>query len=165
MTRKKDEAEAAARMITVGTKTAEVVIRRDGPEGPEPEAEDERRRQPRYTLNLTVALFGDNNFYLGVSENISEGGLFVRTHNVLAAGTRIKLEFTLPTSNKPVSTLGVVRWVRSPDAVRKEFNNFGSVDDVDSKPGMGIEFEGLASEAAEAISKFIRYRKPEFYEG
>ena len=165
MTTTKDEAELAERVVAVETKTAEVVIYERAPEGPGQKAEDERRKRPRYTLHLTVSLFGDNNFYLGLSENVSEGGLVVRTQDVLATGTRIKVEFTLPTSSKPVSAIGVVRWVRSPDAVRQEFNNFGSVDDESSKAGMGIQFEEIDSQATEAISKFIRYRKPEFYEG
>jgi uncharacterized protein (TIGR02266 family) len=168
MSRTTEEAEITERMVDRGTEAANVLVSAE----PEPQLSAapaapvayERRAKPRYTVHFSVTLAGDNNFYLGISENLSEGGLFVRTQKVLSIGTRIEMDFVLPTSAKHLSVTGVVRWVRSPDAVREEYNNYGSVEDANSKPGLGLQFEELSPEVSHEIAKFIRYRKPEFYD-
>jgi uncharacterized protein (TIGR02266 family) len=167
MSRKKDEAEVATRVIDRGTGTADVVINASAPGSapPEPTSDTDRRAQPRFDVSVTVTLFGDHNFYLGLSENISEGGLFVRTQNILPIGSTIRIEFSLPTSAVPLSLAGEVRWVRSPNACHPEHENFGSGGDDSIKPGMGIQFQQVSPETARAIARFMKHRQPDFYEG
>ena len=64
------------------------------------------------------------------SVNLSAGGIFVETANLLEIGDPVVLTFPLPRGQK-MNVTGRVRWV-SP---------FGRVDDP--RPGMGIEFVGL----------------------
>ena len=110
-----------------------------------------------------VTLLGDHNFYTGLTENLSEGGLFVHTQSTLPIGTVLRVEFTLPTSSEKLSMVGEVRWIRSPDAVREAHNNYGSAGAGGLKPGMGIQFKELAPESVKAITKFISIRNPDFY--
>jgi type IV pilus assembly protein PilZ len=151
------------RMIDRSTGAAEVsiheVARASGAPAASP-GEAERRAAPRYDLSLRITLFGDHNFYVGLSENISEGGLFVRTQNLLPIGTRLRLEFTLPTRPTPMTLLGEVRWTRSPNATRDPSDNFGSGSDG----GMGIQFKEISPETVAAIAHYISIRKPDFYE-
>jgi uncharacterized protein (TIGR02266 family) len=166
MTLHNDEAEFTARAVERATGKAGVSItesmRLSGPPGPSAEAN--RRIKPRYSVNLDVTLFGDHNFYVVLSENLSEGGLFIGTHNILPIGTVLRLEFSLPTCPVPLSVLGEVRWIRAPEAISEDHNNFGSGSAGGIKPGMGIQFKELDPEAARAITKFITVRSPEFYE-
>jgi uncharacterized protein (TIGR02266 family) len=165
MLRSKDEQDVAARVIDRTTATAQVVVTKSTGHSSPPgvDAESERRVKPRFAVAMSVTLVGDHNFYMGLTENLSEGGLFVQTQRTLPIGTSIRVEFSLPTSNVMVSCVGVVRWVRSANAVRKEHNNFGSGGDEAFKPGMGIQFTALTPENVKVITKFISIRKPEFY--
>jgi uncharacterized protein (TIGR02266 family) len=155
MIRSSDEAEFAKRVIDRATAAAQVVVReRD---------EAERRIKPRYDVKLSVTLVGDHNFYMGLTENISEGGLFVQTQRTLPIGAILHVEFSLPTSGGTIAAVGVVRWVRSANAVAKEHDNFAFGDDDACKPGMGIQFVSLSEAALRAITKFIGIRSPDFY--
>ncbi len=156
MIRTKDEAELAKRIIDRSTATAQVVVRQSR-EGAD------RRTSMRYEMAVRVTVLGDHNFYLGLTENLSEGGLFVQTQQLLPVGTALNVTLALPTSSDPVALQGVVRWVRSANAVRKEHDNFGSGGDEAFKPGMGIQFKDLTVEAARVIAKFITIRNPDFY--
>lgn len=156
MVRTRDEAQVATRIIDRSTAAAAVSVRQAA-------SADERRIKPRYDVCLRVTLLGDHNFYVGLTENLSEGGLFVQTQQTLPVGTSLRLSLTLPTSTAPIELLGEVRWVRSANAVRKEHNNFGSVEEHAFKSGMGIQFQDLSGDAAKAIAKFISIRKPDFY--
>jgi len=155
--RSQDEVEFTQRVIQRTTETAQVVLREA------PKADGDRRAKPRYAVSLSVTLVGDHNFYVGLTENISEGGIFVRTHRQIPIGTVLKLEFSLPTSETKLSVVGMVRWVRSANALREEHNNFGSVDDDAFKPGLGIQFVAMDADALRAIQKFVRVRRPDFY--
>jgi uncharacterized protein (TIGR02266 family) len=124
---------------------------------------DERRDAARFRLALALTLVGDHNFYLGVSENVSEGGLFVATHNALAIGEIIELEFTLPNRRNACRVTGEVRWCRSPDSNRADHNNYGSAD-KHARPGYGIQFKAVSPDVEQAIREFITARAPEFYE-
>lgn len=103
-------------------------------------------RAKRVRLNVEVEFHDDTRFYAGITDNISEGGLFVATYEPLAIGTRIDLRFRLPggfTSN----VSGVVRWHREPLYLSS----------CELPPGMGIQFEDLPEADAEAIRCFIDY--------
>ncbi|MDB4933883.1 MAG: cell division protein FtsY [Labilithrix sp.] len=124
----------------------------------------DRRRHPRYALSLAITLQGDNNFYAGLSEDISEGGVFIATHHLLAIGTPVVLSFTLPFSEEPLSVLGTVAWVRGPTATAKTHNVFGGSVMPGVIPGIGIRFDHIDPEALGAIRDFMRHRRPVFFD-
>jgi uncharacterized protein (TIGR02266 family) len=106
----------------------------------------DRRLHPRYALTLAVTLRGDNNFYTGLSGNISGGGIFIATQHVLPIGTPVVMSLSLMHSTS-ITIRGTVRWVRAPEATANPFSVFsGDVHGV--VPGMGIQFEDLDAEAA-----------------
>lgn len=61
-------------------------------------------------LEVVVDKANDNNFFTGLTGEISDGGLFVATHNVLPVGTRVALKVYLPEGT--LKALGQVSWVR-----------------------------------------------------
>jgi uncharacterized protein (TIGR02266 family) len=125
---------------------------------------DDRRAHARFALALAITLSGENNFYTGLTEDISEGGVFIATHHILPLGTPVIMAFTLPHARKPLQVAGKVRWIREPDAVRRPGYNFGGDLDRDVKPGMGVEFTNLDAESLAAIKFFTRCRAPEFFD-
>jgi uncharacterized protein (TIGR02266 family) len=156
MMRTKDEVEFSARVVDRSTATADVAMREIAP------SEADRRDKPRFAVSIGVTLLGDHNFYMGLTENISEGGIFVQTQRTVPIGTRISVEFSLPTSRDTIRVVGEVRWGRSPNAVRAEHDNFGSGGE-EVKAGIGIQFTEMSDDAAKAIAKFITIRRPDFY--
>jgi hypothetical protein len=76
-------------------------------------------------------------------------------------GTAITVEFTIPTSPRPIRVSGEVRWVRTGSAT----SMFGGPDDdYELAPGIGIQFQQLGRQDEEAIRKFIQTREPEFFD-
>jgi uncharacterized protein (TIGR02266 family) len=116
-----------------------------------PAAKKPQRASARVKMQAAVDFNSDDNFYAGFSANISDGGLFVATVNLLPLGTEVDLSFTLP-SGQRIEAKGKVSWVR-------EVN-----DKIpDSFPGMGVQFIGLAPAAHAAIGQFLAQRDPLFY--
>jgi uncharacterized protein (TIGR02266 family) len=110
-----------------------------------------KRQSPRVRMQAKVDFESDDNFFNGFSANISDGGLFVATVNVLPLGTSVDIGFTLPTGDR-IECKGVVRWVREVDDKQP-----------DMFPGMGVQFVDLEPRGAQAIENFIQQREPMFY--
>jgi uncharacterized protein (TIGR02266 family) len=74
--------------------------------------------------------------FIALAENISEGGVLVRTANPLDEGAVVHLRFTLPGSEQQINVNGTVRHVT---------------------PGtsMGVKFEDMDAKDSEAVKKYI----------
>lgn len=110
-----------------------------------------QRISPRVKMQAVVDLHSDDNFFNGFSANISDGGLFVATVNILPIGTQVDLSFSLPTGER-IEANGVVQWVR-------EVND----QHPDAFPGMGVQFAALNAAAESAIGSFVAQREPLFF--
>jgi len=123
--------------------------------GAKPQAPQQNvRASERFDLEVKVDLESDHNFYTGLTQNISAGGLFIATHVLRKIGDRITLNFVLPGSEKPVQVETEVRWIRENTALQK----------VDGSTGMGVRFINLSAEASTAINKFLQSRDSLFYD-
>jgi uncharacterized protein (TIGR02266 family) len=111
-----------------------------------------RRQHPRHDVEIEVTLESESNFYLGLTENLSEGGLFIATHVLPPLGTQIDLSFKLPNFAEPIQLTGIVRWVR-------EYS-----ETSDASPGMGVRFESIRSDDIQHIRAFLDARAPLFYD-
>lgn len=126
---------------------------------------EDRRRHARYALSLAITMQGDNNFYAGLSEDISEGGVFIATFHVLPIGTPVVISFTLPHTEEPITTSGVVQWVRGPGATAHPANMFGGGGELPGvMPGIGIRFHDLDAATRKVIRDFMQQRKPVFFD-
>ncbi|HEY4012754.1 MAG TPA: TIGR02266 family protein [Polyangiaceae bacterium] len=112
----------------------------------------ELRRFRRRPIETDITLESESQFYSGFSENLSEGGIFVATHGLLAVGAPVAVVFTIPSVARKIRVEGHVRWVR----VHSETS--------DLPPGMGIEFGKLGADELEAIRAFCAQRSPLFYD-
>lgn len=103
------------------------------------EEEANRRRAMRLALHANVTLRSETNFYSAMTENISEGGVFVATLSPPPVGEKVKLQITVEGEGGIVVN-GIVRWLRDSD---------------DGYSGCGIQFEGLSPQAAQAIEGLV----------
>ena len=122
-------------------------------DGAHPSGTAEARRQyPRHDVELEVTMESETNFYMGLTENLSEGGLFIATHVLKPLGTQIEVSFKLPDVREAIKVTGTVRWVR-------EYS-----ETSDSSPGLGVRFEQLDQAQTELIRRFLAARDPLFYD-
>jgi len=103
-----------------------------------------RREHVRIPVEVEVTLSSEHNFFVGWSENISEGGLFVATHQLEPLGTRVDVTLTVPQLIEPTTLTCEVRWLR-------KVNELTS----DCMPGMGLAFIDLKPHVTEAIHAFL----------
>ena len=113
----------------------------------------DRRLEPRFAVAVQVTFESDHNFYTGLTQDLSGGGLFVATHAIRPVGERIQLRFTLPTVKEPIEALTEVRWVRAT-----------ALPGGGGEVGMGLQFLQLAPQAKDAIKAFLRQRESIFFD-
>jgi Tfp pilus assembly protein PilZ len=80
-------------------------------------------------------------------ENVSRGGVFVKTAEPFDPGRRLLVEIKLPTG-QPLEAIGRVAWVKQTV----------NADPRENVSGVGIEFLGAASEHFEALEAYINHR-------
>jgi hypothetical protein len=101
-------------------------------------AVEERRRPPPIAASLTVVLSkGDAQaHYVVETENVSEGGLCLRSKEAFPVGTRHHLLFGRPPELPRISAEGIVRW-----------SEVGK--------GVGVEFISISPDDHQALARFV----------
>ena len=112
------------------------------------------RSAERFDLEVKVDLESEHNFYTGLTQNISSGGLFIATHHLRKIGDRITLKFTLPGSEKTLDVETEVRWLRENTALMR----------AEGGTGMGVRFINLTPETSAAINAFVQARESLYYD-
>lgn len=120
---------------------------------PEPTGR-ERRKDDRFDFEVEVGFETDSNFYTGLTQDISSGGLFVATHNLKPVGTKFTLQFKLPGGNATMDVEAEVRWLRETTSLHRS----------DGPHGMGVRFNNLTPEQKQAIEIFLKKRDSLFYD-
>jgi uncharacterized protein (TIGR02266 family) len=110
--------------------------------------------QARADMDVDVGLETESNFYTGLSQDISAGGVFVATSRVLPVGECITVRFSIPEWQTPIVARAEVRWTRE----------VAAIDQLDAPTGMGLRFVGLSEDARGAIARFIEQRDAIFYD-
>ncbi|MBN2496521.1 MAG: PilZ domain-containing protein [Deltaproteobacteria bacterium] len=112
----------------------------------------ERRTAPRASVAVDVSMHTEHNFYMGLTENLSEGGLFIATWDDLPVGTELDLELNLPAC-PTIRSRVKVRWLR-------EYTPYTE----DMAAGVGVQFLALSESDRAAIRQFIVERDPVLYD-
>jgi uncharacterized protein (TIGR02266 family) len=122
--------------------------------GPRGDAKNaERRTSVRVDVEVEVGFESDHNFYTGLTQDISSGGLFVATHHLRPVGTHVLVSFTLPGRKEAIRADSEVRWLRDARAMR-----------TDQPQGMGLRFLDLAPADKAAIVAFLKTRDSLYYD-
>jgi type IV pilus assembly protein PilZ len=104
----------------------------------------ERRNFDRYEVEWAVDCVASDTFLFASITNISEMGIFVKTIDPLAIGTKLRLAFA-PPGSEPFKLDGCVAWV---NPLRANGDN--------PNPGMGIRFVELTPANRERLVEVIR---------
>ena len=106
----------------------------------------DRRRFPRVLVDLEVDYQSEETYLFAYITDISLRGIFIRTNDPEAPGTRLNLRFTVPGEPDPFALEGVVVWV----------NPYRPGDPASLNPGMGVKFIGLETEDQRRITGLVR---------
>ena len=106
----------------------------------------ERRRFARIPLStqVRVTVPGIEERRQLLLENLSEGGLFIRTPSPKPVGTVLDFEFSVRDGGEPIRGRGVVRWTET---------------DPEGNRGMGIKFLDLDEAARKEILSLLAQRR------
>jgi len=120
---------------------------------PPPETE-ERRVAPRLPLVEPIAMGdGEHTFFTGLTDNISESGLFVASFQLpLSLGDMCMLEFGMPD--------GFVVQVEARVCWQRVWNS----ETPDVVPGFGLKFVGLTADQETRIAAYIAREGSLFYD-
>lgn len=105
---------------------------------------EDRRATPRRDMTARVVLRHGEKVAVGVSENVSQGGIFVASFETHPPGTTLDLVFSVPGQGHEVAVRGTVCRTREPR---------GHVTEV--MPGMGMSFSGLDEASRAAIAAYV----------
>jgi uncharacterized protein (TIGR02266 family) len=111
------------------------------------------RAHERLAFEIQIDIVSEHNFYAGLSQNLSEGGLFVATHLSHPVGTRLEIRLLLPGDVTPTTLMTEVRWVRPL-----------SEDGEGPAAGLGLRFVDLPADVLPKLAEFARNRDPLYYE-
>ena len=101
----------------------------------------ERRKHPRVKLRIEVSYQKMDSSLHRFTENISEGGCFIETDEVLPPRTEVPLEFSFPNHPEPLVITGEVVWV---------------VEGTHS--GMGIQYKKIPPDAQKVLREVVQSR-------
>lgn len=105
---------------------------------------EERREHRRFPASIQVDYADGETFLFAYLENISEMGIFVRTHEAVPVGARLRLRFHVDEGD-PLVLRGEVAWINPYRAGGENIN-----------PGMGVRFVDLTPERREQVVALVR---------
>lgn len=113
--------------------------------GVEDEA-DTRRTHPRLPVELRVEYNDLDVFITEYTQNISKGGVFIRSDHQLDPGTELLFKLHVPRLMEPLDLRGRVAWVRGVDQATEA-----------KRPGMGIRFIYHSDEERERLERTVEF--------
>lgn len=101
----------------------------------------DRRKAARVPARLVVRFSSPKAFLQQYTENISKGGIFIRSDSPLPVGQEVTITLHLPLTQRQIEAAGLVK------------HNHGGEND--SPKGMGIEFTDLTDEDRKLVEAYV----------
>lgn len=116
----------------------------------------DHRTAPRVpTFELQVGIATKHRLFVGLTSNISSGGIFVTTDEALECGDEIEVRFRIPGSDHVFHKRAQVAWTRPFD----EFNAASQ-----AQAGAGVRLIDLSDEERRMLNAFIDVHDPLFFD-
>jgi uncharacterized protein (TIGR02266 family) len=100
----------------------------------------DRRRFRRVPISTRIEAQVGGESHSVTAENVSPGGMLIRSSKTLPEGTKVKLIFTLP-------------------GTKQEFRLSGTVLHVSPDAYMGVRFDDLTPEQVQALTLFVESKE------
>jgi uncharacterized protein (TIGR02266 family) len=103
------------------------------------------RTEPRFKKTISLTYRDRQSFIKAYTDNISKGGLYIKTNNPLKQDEELLLKLQLPGLSEPLKINCAVAWSRKKD---------GDTDNGHS--GMGIKFLEITEKDKQVLRQYIR---------
>ena len=103
---------------------------------------DERRRHRRVPVRVVIDYETADAFFTDYALNLSLGGIFIRTDDLLPIGTRLRIHFSIPEHERFIDGWGKVARVQQ-------------AEEPDQPAGIGIALEKLDDSASAVIDELV----------
>lgn len=104
-----------------------------------------KRSQPRYDVVVPIRFRDADDFLVQYSENISSGGVFVRTQFPPEEGTELRLSLEVPGTKTALPVTGVVAYVVTAETAQREGRS----------PGCGVRFHEMDPATVRVLETFV----------
>jgi uncharacterized protein (TIGR02266 family) len=101
-----------------------------------------RRTDPRYDRRIEVEVKAGHRTFQAHTRNLSLGGMYLETAELLPLLTTVELRFKLPAQPEPVEVTAEVRWVEPGEG--------------ELLSGMGLRFHGLRARDVWAFNRLFQ---------
>ncbi len=115
----------------------------------------EQRTERRGAFDISVGVSTHHRLFVGLSSNISTGGLFVATDELLRRGDAIEVRFRIPGSEHVFQKQAEVAWTRPFDQHQAD----GQV-----QAGAGVRLLDLTNDEKRMLNAFIDAHDPLFFD-
>ena len=122
---------------------------------PIPSASD-RRDTDRLRYDIQVGVSTDHRLFVGLTANISAGGLFIATDEPLKKGDRIEVRFSIPGTVHVFHKHATVCWTRPFDGENQTHTR--------TRAGAGVRLDDLSDDEAKVLDAFLQVHEPIFYD-
>jgi uncharacterized protein (TIGR02266 family) len=100
-----------------------------------------RRTDPRYARRIEVEVTAGPKQFRAFTRNLSLGGMYLETPELLPIGTTVDLRFKLPAQPEAVEVTAEVRWIEPGEGALLS--------------GMGLRFHGLRARDVWAFNRLF----------
>ncbi len=107
---------------------------------------------PPARVEVVLHRTSESNLWLGFSQDLAEGGVFVATYVARPLGAPVELVVHVDDREPPLEIPGQVQWIRPVSAGE------------DLPAGLGVRFVSISAEAAKVLHAFAAKRTPIFYD-
>jgi len=115
----------------------------------------EQRIERRGAFDIQVGVSTRHRLFVGLSSNISTGGLFVATDEPLSRGDEIQVRFRIPGSEHVFQKQAEVAWTRPFDQ---------NQNDRQAQAGAGVRLLDLTNDEKKMLNAFIDAHDPMFFD-
>ena len=114
----------------------------------------DRRDTGRLGFDIQVGVASDHRLFVGLTANISTGGLFIASDEPFKKGDKVEVRFSIPGANHVFHKQATVCWTRP----------FDTSGGSHSKAGAGVSFDDLTDEEARILDAFLKVHDAIFYD-
>ena len=114
----------------------------------------DRRHELRAGFDIQVGVATDHRLFVGLTSNISTGGLFIASDEPFKKGDKVEVRFSIPGASHVFHKHATVCWTRPFDA-----SGHGH-----SRAGAGVRFDDLSDEESRILDAFLKVHEPIFFD-
>ena len=114
----------------------------------------DRRDNNRQGFDIQIGVATDHRLFVGLTANISTGGLFIASDESFKKGDKVEVRFSIPGASHVFHKHATVCWTRPFDA-----SGHGH-----SRAGAGVRFDDLTEEESRILDAFLKVHDPIFFD-